>query len=76
MNRRRLTLIEVLQPQCFNNTPERSRVTRTIVQPEIDTFEQMEAQANAADRSAPGERPSDTLASLVNQQMAQHLVIA
>ncbi|MDP3033012.1 MAG: hypothetical protein Q8N33_13140, partial [Rhodocyclaceae bacterium] len=68
--------IEVLQPQCFNNTPERSRVTRTIVQPEIDTFEQMEAQANATDKSAPVERQSDTLASLVNQQLARHLVIA
>jgi hypothetical protein len=62
MNRRRLTLIEVLQPQCFNATPERSRVTRTIVQPEIDAFEQMEAQvspvAAGAEKSAlAGRRP-------------------
>lgn len=76
MNRRRLTLIEVLQPQCFNNTPERSRVTRTIVQPEIDSFELMEAQANADQKAAPVERQSDTLASLVTQQLSQHLVIA
>lgn len=76
MNRRQLTLIEVLQPQCFNNTPERSRVTRTIVQPEIDLFEQMEAQANAAEKSAPRERSSETIAALVNQQMAPQLVVA
>lgn len=43
MNHRRLTLIEVLQPRSFQITPERSRVTRTIVQPEIDAFEQKEA---------------------------------
>lgn len=43
MNRRRLTLIEVLQPRSFQITPERSRVTRTIVQPEVDAFEQQEA---------------------------------
>lgn len=43
MNRRRLTLIEILQPRSFQITPERSRVTRTIVQPEVDTFEQQEA---------------------------------
>ncbi|MBA3032847.1 MAG: hypothetical protein KKF85_05795 [Gammaproteobacteria bacterium] len=76
MNRRQLTLIEVLQPQCFNNTPERSRVTRTIVQPEIDSFEQMEAQANATEKSAPRERGSDTIAALVTQQMAPQLVVA
>lgn len=48
MNHRPLTLIEVLQPQCFKATPERSRVTRTIVQPEIDSFEQREAQKKSA----------------------------
>jgi hypothetical protein len=47
MNRRPLSLIEVLQPQCYKATPERSRVTRTIVQPEIDAFEQQEAQQSA-----------------------------
>ena len=52
MNRRRLTLIEVLQPQSFKSTPERSRVTRTVVQPEIDTFEQMEAGAGNVEKSA------------------------
>lgn len=52
MNRRRLTLIEVLQPQCFKATPERSRVTRTILQPEIDAFEQMEAKAGKSEKSA------------------------
>ncbi len=77
MNRRRLTLIEVLQPQCFNNTPERSRVTRTIVQPEIDSFEQMEAQATNADqKSSSAVRQSDTLGTLATQQLSQQLVIA
>ncbi len=52
MNRRRLTLIEVLQPQSFKGTPERSRVTRTVVQPEIDTFEQMEASLGNSEKSA------------------------
>jgi hypothetical protein len=47
MNRRRLTLIEVLQPRRFQGTPERSRVTRTIVQPEIDAFEEQEARSSA-----------------------------
>jgi hypothetical protein len=51
MNRRRLTLIEVLQPQSFKTTPERSRVTRTVVQPEIDTFEEMEAKASGTEKS-------------------------
>ncbi|MDO8959746.1 MAG: hypothetical protein Q7U85_08445 [Rhodocyclaceae bacterium] len=78
MNRRRLTLIEVLQPQCFKTTPERSRVTRTIVQPEIDSFEQMEAQASATEKSAAAERRADTnkLVSLVTQQLAPQLVVA
>jgi hypothetical protein len=52
MNTRRLTLIDVLQPQSFRITPERARVTRTIVQPEIDAFEQMEAQAAKNGKSA------------------------
>jgi hypothetical protein len=52
MNRRRLTLIEVLQPQSFKTTPERSRVTRTIVQPEIDTFEERESKTGGVEKSA------------------------
>jgi hypothetical protein len=55
MNRTRLTLIEVLQPRRFQGTPERSRVTRTIVQPEIDAFEEQEARI-AAQKSAPAGR--------------------
>ena len=51
MNRTRLTLIEVLQPRRFQGTPERSRVTRTIVQPEVDAFEEQEARI-AAQKSA------------------------
>lgn len=61
MNGRRLTLIEVLQPQRFTATPERSRVTRTILQPEIDTFEQMEAKSGAAEKSAMAGRRSAPL---------------
>lgn len=52
MNGRRLTLIEVLQPKRFQATPERSRVTRTIVQPEIDAFEQVELGAGGTEQSA------------------------
>jgi hypothetical protein len=51
MNRRGLSLIEVLQPRRFQGTPERSRVTRTIVQPEVDAFEEQEARS-AAQKSA------------------------
>lgn len=65
MNTRRLTLIEVLQPQCFKTTPERSRVTRTVVQPEIDSFEQMEAQAG---------RRSDAITASIISQPVQQLV--
>lgn len=60
MNRRRLTLIEVLQPRSFHTTPERSRVTRTIVQPEVDAFEQREAEvsemSNGQNSAAAGRR--------------------
>lgn len=56
MNRSRLTLIDVLQPRSYATTPERSRVTRTIVQPEVDSFEQMENLAAAAQKSAPAGR--------------------
>lgn len=52
MNRRSISLIEVLQPRAFQATPERAQATRTIVQPEIDTFEQMEAQAAGKGKSA------------------------
>jgi hypothetical protein len=62
MNRRRLTLIEVLQPQCFKATPERSRVTRTILQPEIDAFEQMEAKTGTAEKSALAGRRTSAMA--------------
>lgn len=62
MNSRRLTLIEVLQPQCFKATPERSRVTRTILQPEVDAFEQMEAQAGGVEKSALAGRRVDAIA--------------
>ncbi|MEW6164023.1 MAG: hypothetical protein AB1642_03075 [Pseudomonadota bacterium] len=62
MNRRRISLIEVLQPQSFQATPERMRVTRTIVQPEIDAFEQTEAQAAGKGKSALAGRQSVQIA--------------
>ena len=61
MNHRRLTLIDVLQPQAFGITPERARVTRTILQPEVDAFEQMEAQSAAQEKSAPAGRQAATV---------------
>lgn len=51
MNRRSISLIEVLQPRAFQPTPERARATRTIMQPEIDSFEQMETQATTKGKS-------------------------
>lgn len=57
MKIRPLSLIEVLQPRAFGNTPERTRVTRTIVQPEIDAFEQMEATGNQGKSALAGRRP-------------------
>lgn len=59
MNRRPLSLIEVLQPRRFQGTPERSRVTRTIVQPEIDAFEQREALTADKKNSALARRRSE-----------------
>jgi hypothetical protein len=66
MTRRHLTLIDVLQPQSFRNTPERSRVTRTIVQPEIDVFEQQEAetQEHRKKSALAGRRPEATTVQL------------
>jgi hypothetical protein len=62
MKIRSLSLIEVLQPQAFRNTPERARVTRTIVQPEIDSFEQKEA-ADAQEKSALAGRRAGKISS-------------
>jgi hypothetical protein len=39
MNGRQPTLIDILQPRHFAANPARTKVTRTIVQPEIDEFE-------------------------------------
>lgn len=64
MNRRPLTLIEVLQPRSFKATPERARVTRTVVQPEIDSFELLEAQGGAAQKSALAARRAGTAGQL------------
>lgn len=63
INRRRLTLIEVLQPRCFQATPERTRVTRTIVQPEVDSFEEMEEQTRSMENSALAGRRSGSIPS-------------
>lgn len=63
MNAQRLTLIEVLQPRSFRNTPERARVTRTILQPEVDAFEQREAELQ---KSAPAGRRASAAASQIS----------
>lgn len=64
MNCRRLTLIEVLQPRRYQGTPERSRVTRTIVQPEIDAFEEQEARSAAQHAALAGRPAADASARL------------
>jgi hypothetical protein len=64
MKIRPLSLIEVLQPRAFCNTPERARVTRTIVQPEIDAFEQMEAGSPQGKSALGGRRPTDIASQL------------
>lgn len=64
MNRRRLTLIEVLQPRRFQGTPERSRVTRTIIQPEIDAFEEQEARLSAQKSALAGRHGGEAAARL------------
>lgn len=70
MNYRRLTLIEVLQPQCFQATPERARVTRTIVQPEIDIFEQKEELARETEKSPLMPRPASVRMAAAQPQPA------
>jgi len=70
MNRSRLTLIDVLQPRSYAATPERSRVTRTIVQPEIDVFEQMEAQETPSGKSAPAGRRAGRQEQALQQMAA------
>lgn len=49
------SLLDILRPRCFPKNPKRSRVTRTIQQPEIDLFEQVEAAkaGSRADMSRP-----------------------
>jgi len=48
MNTRHPTLIEILQPRSVPANPKRTAVTRTILQPEIDEFERLEALAAKA----------------------------
>jgi hypothetical protein len=64
MNRTRLTLIDVLQPRRFQGTPERSRVTRTIVQPEIDAFEEQEARLAVQQSALATRHPAEVLARI------------
>jgi hypothetical protein len=74
MNRRRLTLIEVLQPQCFTTTPERARVTRTILQPEVDAFELMEAQASANEKLSTPARRGNSAATQITPPQSNGLI--
>jgi len=62
MNRNRISLLDILQPRQFKTTPERSKVTRTIIQPEIDTFEAQEALQAAAPKTALEKRRPQTSA--------------
>jgi len=42
MNTRRVTLLEVLFPRCVKSNALRAKVTKTVIQPDIDAFEQAE----------------------------------
>lgn len=53
MTNRQPTLLEVLHPNCFKEHPLRARVTRTVRQPDIDKFEEMEAQNQTKRRAVP-----------------------
>jgi hypothetical protein len=61
MNRHSISLLDILQPRQFKMTPERSKVTRTIIQPEIDVFEEQEARL-AAQKSALSTRQASSAA--------------
>jgi hypothetical protein len=56
MNAQQPSLLDILHPRCFPQHPKRSQVTRTIQQPEIDLFEQVEAAQ--AGRRADVSRPA------------------
>lgn len=60
MNRRGVSLIEILQPPRYQITPERARVTRTIIQPEIDSFEAEEARSRSQQATPPRARVVDS----------------
>lgn len=53
MNNRQPTLAEVLRPRYFQPNSQRAAATRTVLQPDIDKFE----QAQAADESAAVPQP-------------------
>ena len=53
MNKHQPTMMDVLCPQYFQANALRERVTRTILQPEIDKFEQLEAELEQSSRQAP-----------------------
>lgn len=52
MNTRLPTLIEVLYPPSFVSHPLRFRVTRTVVHPEFDAFEEAELESARQDWTA------------------------
>jgi hypothetical protein len=49
MNARQPTLIEILRPQRFTPNPARTKVTRTVLQPDVDEFERFAANDEAPD---------------------------
>lgn len=63
MNGRPLTLMEILKPSRIRPNAQRDRVTRTVIQPDIDRFEQSRPEhgdADAAPFAIPGLRGSDS----------------
>lgn len=58
MNEYRPTLMEILQPRHFQGNPKRAEATRTVLQPEIDKFEQFEAEMAAGKLMMPQRAPN------------------
>ena len=70
MNARHPTLIDILRPRHFAGNAARAKVTRTILQPEVDEFEQKLAAGDgtsAAKRSARPTRRTTTTESALQR---------
>jgi len=69
MNARHPTLIEILQPRRYDANPARAKVTRTILQPEIDEFEKNLA---ATDGAGAAKSPARSQGHRSTQPALQH----